>query len=81
MNIDTIAGEGTAAKGRIKESLGAATGDPILEQDGIADEIFGGLRKAFGAMRDFARARPLAAAAIAAVIGASLITRVRRGEA
>lgn len=81
MNIDTIAGEGTAAKGRIKESLGAASGDPVLEQSGIADELFGGIRKAFGAMRDFARAQPLAAAAVAAIIGASVISTMRRRTA
>ena len=28
MNIDTVVGEGTAAKGRFKESLGVATADP-----------------------------------------------------
>lgn len=78
MNIDTIAGEGATAKGRLEQSLGRATGDPILEREGLSDEAFGGLRKAFGALRDFVRYRPLAAAAIGALIGASLIARSRR---
>lgn len=79
MNIDTLAGEGTEAKGRIKESLGAATADPGLEQDGIADQMFGRVRQAFGALRDFARDQPVAAAAIASAIGFALF-RGRRGS-
>jgi len=72
MNIDTLAGEGTEAKGRLKESLGAATADPALQQDGIADQIFGRARQGFGALRDFARNQPVAAAAIASAIGFAL---------
>lgn len=78
MNIDTIAGEGTSAKGRIKESIGTATGDPVLEQDGLADELSGNIRQAFGAVRDFARAQPLLTAVIAGVIGASFFAGARR---
>jgi len=78
MNIDTIAGEGTTAKGRIKESIGTATADPVLQHEGIADQLSGNLRQAFGAVRDFARAQPLLTAAIAGVIGSSLLVRSRR---
>ena len=74
MNIDTIAGEGTTAKGRM-ESIGDATGDPVLAQDGIADQLSGNVRQAFGAVRDFARSQPLLTAAIAGLIGASLFAR------
>lgn len=77
MNIDTIAGEGTTAKGRIKESLGDATGDPVLQHEGLADQLSGTARQAFGAVRDFARAQPLLTAIIAGVIGASLFSRTR----
>lgn len=80
MNIDTIAGEGTTAKGRIKESFGSATGDPALENEGIADQLSGNLRQAFGAARDFARAQPLLTAAIVGLIGASLFARSRRRQ-
>lgn len=78
MNIDTIAGEGTYAKGRIKQSLGDATGDPELQQEGIADQLSGNLRRAFGALRDFARRQPLLTAAIAGMVGASLFANSRR---
>lgn len=80
MNIDTIAGEGTYAKGRIKQSLGTATGDPVLEQEGIADQLSGNVRRAFGAARDFARRQPILTAFIAGLVGASLFagTKGRR---
>ena len=78
MNIDTIAGEGTYAKGRIKESLGTAAGDAVLQQEGIADQLSGNLRRTFGAARDFARSQPLLVAAIAGLIGVSLFARANR---
>lgn len=77
MNIDTIAGEGTMAKGRVKETLGNATGDPVLQQEGIADQITGNVRQAFGAVRDFAKNQPVLTALIAGLIGASLFARTR----
>jgi uncharacterized protein YjbJ (UPF0337 family) len=78
MNIDTLAGEGTSTKGRIKESIGNATGDPALQQDGIADQLSGNIRQVFGAVRDFAQRQPLLTAGIAVLIGASLFTGSRR---
>ena len=69
MNIDTLAGEGTDLKGRMKESVGAAIGDPELEREGAADQLAGSARKAFGALRDLVRAQPIAAAAVALVVG------------
>jgi uncharacterized protein YjbJ (UPF0337 family) len=78
MNIDTIAGEGTTAKGRFKESIGSATGDPVLQNEGVADQLSGNIRRAFGAVRDFARAQPLLTAVIAGVIGSSVLARARR---
>lgn len=67
MNIDILAGEGTDLKGRFKESLGNATGDPALQQDGLADQVIGNVRKGFGSLRDFARNQPFAAAATGVV--------------
>jgi uncharacterized protein YjbJ (UPF0337 family) len=81
MNIDTLAGEGTAAKGRIKESLGNATGDPALQNEGLADQLSGNLREAFGAARDFARAQPLLTAVIVAALGAAFLAGNRRRSA
>jgi len=72
MNIDTLAGEGTDMKGRLKSSLGDATGDQGLQQDGVVDQLSGQARKSFGAVRDFASRQPLAAAAIAGVAGLAL---------
>jgi uncharacterized protein YjbJ (UPF0337 family) len=78
MNIDTLAGEGATAKGRIKESLGTATGDPALQNEGLADQLSGNIREAFGAVRDFARAQPLLSAVIVGLIGATLFAGSRR---
>jgi uncharacterized protein YjbJ (UPF0337 family) len=77
MNIDTIAGEGTQMKGRFKQGLGDATGDPALRQDGAADQLSGGVRKGVGAVRDFARRQPVAAAAAAALFGFGLLKTLR----
>ena len=79
MNIDTLAGQGTELKGQVKETLGAATADPTLQQEGIADQILGRARQAFGGARDFARNQPIAAAAIATAIGFALF-RGRRAS-
>jgi len=79
MNIDTLAGEGTALKGRFKESLGDAVGDPELRQDGAVDQVTGNLRKAFGSLRDFARDQPIVAAAAAVLIATALFGGLRGG--
>lgn len=73
MNIDTLAGEGTDLKGRFKESLGDAVGDPALQRDGLSDQLSGNARKAFGGLRDFVREQPIAAAAVAAVVAIALL--------
>ena len=77
MNIDTLAGEGTEMKGKIKESLGDAAGDPALQRDGAADQLSGKVRQAFGALRDFVQDQPVAAAAVAGVIGFALLQSSR----
>ena len=77
MNIDTLAGEGTQMKGRFKSSLGDATGDSRLQQDGAADQLSGGMRKGVGAVRDFARRQPVATASAAAVFGFGLLKMLR----
>ncbi|MEO5773966.1 MAG: CsbD family protein [Sphingomicrobium sp.] len=77
MNIDTLAGEGTELKGQFKEGLGNATGDPLLQRDGMADQLSDNLRKGFGAVRDFARERPMAAAAVAGTFALALFGSLR----
>ena len=76
MNIDSLAGEATDMKGKFKESLGDAAGDSALQRDGMADQLSGKTRKGFGALRDFARDQPLAAAAIAGIVGFALLRSV-----
>jgi uncharacterized protein YjbJ (UPF0337 family) len=78
VNIDTLAGEGTEVKGRFKETLGTATADPALRQDGLADQLSGRTRQGFGALRDFARTQPLMAAAAIGVLGLALFRGRRR---
>ena len=67
MNIDTIAGEGTELKGQFKQALGDATADRKLQQDGAVDQFAGQARQGLGAVRDFVRNRPIAAAAAGAL--------------
>jgi uncharacterized protein YjbJ (UPF0337 family) len=82
MNIDTLAGEGTELKGKFKEGLGDAAGDPALQRDGVADQLSGKARKAFGSLRDFVREQPVAAAVVAGVVGLVLVksSRGKRSE-
>jgi uncharacterized protein YjbJ (UPF0337 family) len=77
MNIDTLAGEGTQMKGDLKTSLGQATGDNKLQQDGAVDQLSGSVRKGVGAVRDFARQQPVATAAAAALFGFGLLKTLR----
>jgi uncharacterized protein YjbJ (UPF0337 family) len=77
MNIDTLTGEGTQMKGQFKSSLGEATGDSKLQQDGAVDQLSGGVRKGVGAVRDFARQQPVATAAAAALFGFGLLKTLR----
>jgi uncharacterized protein YjbJ (UPF0337 family) len=78
MNIDTLAGEGTDLKGKFKEGLGNATGDAALRQEGIADQVAGNVRKAFGELRDFVREKPVAAAIVIGMVGFALLSSRRR---
>jgi uncharacterized protein YjbJ (UPF0337 family) len=77
MNIDSVIGEGTEMKGKLKESLGNATGDTALQNDGAADQLSGKARQGLGALRDFVRDQPLAAAAVAGLVGFVLLSGSR----
>lgn len=77
MNIDTLAGEGTNMKGKFKQGLGDATGDPALRQDGMSDQLSGNVRKGVGAVRDFAKRQPIATAAAAGLFGFALLKGLR----
>jgi uncharacterized protein YjbJ (UPF0337 family) len=80
MNIDTLAGEGTDLKGRVKENIGAATGDSALRSEGVSDQLAGNARKAFGSLRDFVRDQPLIAAAVGAVIAFAVLGGLRGSD-
>lgn len=77
MNVDTLAGTGNQLKGQIKEGLGEATNDPTLQQDGIADQVTGTVRKGIGQVRDLAMKQPIATAAAAGVIGLAILNSLR----
>lgn len=73
MNVDTVVGEGTVTKGRFQQALGDATQDPLLQREGMTNQLSGTVRQAFGGLRDFVRRQPLAAAMIATLAGALLL--------
>jgi len=77
MNSDTLSGQGTNATGQVKEVLGKAIGDEQLQGSGVADQLSGNVQNAYGKARDFARARPLATAALAGVVGIALLNTLR----
>jgi uncharacterized protein YjbJ (UPF0337 family) len=75
MNIDTAIGQGTDLKGQLKQGVGDATNDPALQQDGAIDRVSGQARKGFGAVRDFAKQQPVAAA-VAGALGLALVSKL-----
>ena len=77
MNNDTLTGSGTDLKGKFKETMGDATGDSKLQQDGLSDQLTGKAQKGVGAVRDFARNRPVVAATLAGVVGIAILNTLR----
>ncbi|WP_203309304.1 MULTISPECIES: CsbD family protein [Sphingomonas] len=88
MNTDTLTGAATNLGGKIKDGLGEATGDQGLRAEGKADQLSGTAQKAYGEAKDavrpaidyvrqFARERPFAAAALGGVLGIALINTLR----
>jgi len=47
-NKDEIAGKANQLKGKVKQAVGNATGDPRLHDEGVADQAGGELREGFG---------------------------------
>lgn len=88
MNNDTLEGSTRDIGGRVKESAGVLTGDERLRSEGVADQVGGNAQKAVGAARDavapiinqakdFARAKPMATAALVGIIGVALLNTLR----
>jgi uncharacterized protein YjbJ (UPF0337 family) len=48
MNRDELKGKTDRLKGNIKESVGEATNDPDLRDEGIADQAKGNVQEGFG---------------------------------
>ncbi len=55
MNKDRIEGSATQAKGKIKETVGKATGDAKLQGEGKADQVSGKTQNAIGGIKDAAK--------------------------
>jgi uncharacterized protein YjbJ (UPF0337 family) len=51
MNKDELNGKIDRLKGNIKESVGEATNDPNLRDEGIADQAAGNVQEGFGKAR------------------------------
>ena len=77
MNSDTLEGQGRNVGGQIKQAVGNATGDGALQDRGVADQVSGTVQNGYGKVRDFAKARPFAFAAVAGVIGVALLNTLR----
>ena len=48
MNKDQVKGRVEEAKGKMKESIGRATGHPDMEDQGTVDKVSGKVQKNFG---------------------------------
>lgn len=92
MSIATFKGDGNEIGGKIKETAGNLTGDTSLKSEGIADQVTGKVQQGYGAARDavaenvapyaakvkdFARDRPFATAALVGVVGLAFLNTLR----
>lgn len=55
MNKDRIEGSAEQAKGKVKETIGKATGDAKLQGEGRADQVAGKTQNAVGGIKDAAK--------------------------
>ncbi len=77
MNTDTFDGTTKNVTGQVKEVAGKAIGDEQMQASGIADQVSGNVQNAYGKVRDFARDRPFATAAVAGVVGLAILNTLR----
>ena len=92
MNSDTLIGGTRDAAGKVKEGVGVATGDRVLESEGKVDQLGAQVQKGYGAAKDavlngagpavdkargFVKQRPFAAAALVGVVGLAILNTLR----
>ncbi len=92
MNQDQIEGTATDLTGKVKETIGNATGDTETQNAGVADQLSGKAQKTIGdtketvaaaaapladKARKFANDRPWTAAALAGVVGLAILNTLR----
>ncbi|WP_294327069.1 CsbD family protein [uncultured Sphingomonas sp.] len=92
MNIDTLNGAATDLGGKLKEGIGAATGNEKLRGQGKADQLGGKVQQYYGDAKDavettvrplidqarqFARERPFLAATLAGVAAIAVVNTLR----
>ncbi|WP_267394812.1 MULTISPECIES: CsbD family protein [unclassified Sphingomonas] len=92
MNTTTLKGDAQDITGKVKEGAGKATGNELLQGEGLADQLTGAFNKTVGVAKDalgggvgpaadkaknFAKARPYATAALASVIGLAVLNTLR----
>jgi len=51
MNRDELKGKGRTVKGKVKQSVGRATGDERMRSEGVDDEAGGRVQEGFGRAR------------------------------
>ncbi len=92
MNIDTLNGAATDLGGKLKEGIGAATGNEKLRGQGKADQLGGTVQQHYGDAKDavettvrplidqvrqFAHERPFLAATLAGVAAIAVVNTLR----
>jgi uncharacterized protein YjbJ (UPF0337 family) len=88
MSADQIEGEMRDVAGKVEETAGNITGDGELRRKGLLDQLAGKLQKLFGTVesevkpvgdkvKQFAKERPVASAALAGVIGLAILNTLR----
>jgi uncharacterized protein YjbJ (UPF0337 family) len=52
MNKDQVEGQFDQVKGKMKQGIGKATGDPALHDEGVADELAGDVQEGVGKAKE-----------------------------
>lgn len=52
MNKDQVQGQFDQMKGKVKQRIGKATGDDVLHDEGVADEVVGNVQEGVGKAKE-----------------------------